>query len=462
MEKKDTQLVISNKDVMIKQFVAGFWEGANVFSGFSIDFALPLQGASMEYQGKKRIPAIISEDRHTISFTFPNSIYPGNKYSYILSILPYPALVKKLGNLRILEWPREDLSEIIFLPDTGKTFFSSALGKIKNNNNGSRTIKFSSYASKLLSHMRSASALRLEWGNAPRIQLRIDYKIKNYGVSAVHDIIIKTHLPPNTLFQRINLSELKNPIIEYDNDKNMILTLNVGNIGPNQTINQSLFIDIAPLGNKLIMFPDFGNFKDYFNLTRSGKVGEKLTKSSEFWDFSNPSILNLVKALKKNAKDASEYIQLAFKFVNQKIEYTKDKGDKRYTASETLQSRKGVCSEYSDLFVSLLRAGGIPAKTVRGWILNLDDSNNFSLGPHGWCEYFSPKHGWIQCDPTWGYLIGVSCQHICRKHEGFSSNQPDYSWKFSTRQTIPQKIDLGPENLPDLHLEEKITVEKII
>jgi transglutaminase-like putative cysteine protease len=77
----------------------------------------------------------------------------------------------------------------------------------------------------------------------------------------------------------------------------------------------------------------------------------------------------------------------------------------RYTGWERLdrgaafavRTGGGDCSEFADLFTTLARVRGIPARSVNGWTL--------SGGPtqrHAWTEVWLPSRGWTAFDPTWG------------------------------------------------------------
>ena len=181
-------------------------------------------------------------------------------------------------------------------------------------------------------------------------------------------------------------------------------------------------------GNASILLPNFGSWQDFNQITKTNSIGKALLAPSTYWPIQSPLIQELVHALKKNAINASQFIVLAFEFVNQKITY--EINGIRVDAKTTLITRKGDCSEMSDLFVCILRAGGIPAKIVHGWIIELEN-NSHKLEPHAWCEFFSPRvEGWLQADPTWGFLTGVSCQHITRQREGLISDQHTFSWRF--------------------------------
>ena len=52
-EVKQILLVIDRNDIMVKQFVAGIWEGINPFLGFSYTTSLPIDGCAAYIKGVK-------------------------------------------------------------------------------------------------------------------------------------------------------------------------------------------------------------------------------------------------------------------------------------------------------------------------------------------------------------------------------------------------------------------------
>ena len=63
-----------------------------------------------------------------------------------------------------------------------------------------------------------------------------------------------------------------------------------------------------------------------------------------------------------------------------------------------LQEKRGDCTEYSDLFVALCRARGIPARSVHGFTYKSSGVDQ----KHDWAEIYIPGTGWIPVDATWG------------------------------------------------------------
>ncbi|HEX5964358.1 MAG TPA: transglutaminase domain-containing protein, partial [Pyrinomonadaceae bacterium] len=76
----------------------------------------------------------------------------------------------------------------------------------------------------------------------------------------------------------------------------------------------------------------------------------------------------------------------------------------RAGAAETLATREADCSEFSQLYVSMARSLGLPARIVSG----LAYSGN-SFGGHAWVEVWIGE--WIELDPTWGTHF-VDATHI--------------------------------------------------
>jgi tetratricopeptide (TPR) repeat protein len=64
-------------------------------------------------------------------------------------------------------------------------------------------------------------------------------------------------------------------------------------------------------------------------------------------------------------------------------------------AVDTLATREADCLEFSQLFVAMARALGLPARIVSGMAYS-----DGSFGGHAWVEVYAGR--WIELDPTWG------------------------------------------------------------
>ncbi|KXB05870.1 hypothetical protein AKJ53_01825, partial [candidate division MSBL1 archaeon SCGC-AAA382F02] len=65
----------------------------------------------------------------------------------------------------------------------------------------------------------------------------------------------------------------------------------------------------------------------------------------------------------------------------------------------------GDCTEYSNLFIALARAAGIPAKAVSGYLYEAGSEDISTIG-HQWTIFYLPSVGWVPADLTYNPPVG--------------------------------------------------------
>ena len=75
---------------------------------------------------------------------------------------------------------------------------------------------------------------------------------------------------------------------------------------------------------------------------------------------------------------------------------------------EALESRKGVCQDYSNIMIALARTLKIPCRYVSGYLFHRVEYNDRSAqdATHAWVEALLPELGWVGFDPTNNLLAG--------------------------------------------------------
>jgi transglutaminase-like putative cysteine protease len=72
--------------------------------------------------------------------------------------------------------------------------------------------------------------------------------------------------------------------------------------------------------------------------------------------------------------------------------------------SEVLARRRGVCQDFAHLSIACLRAIGLPARYVSGYLLTRPPPGRQKLrgadASHAWASTFIPGSGWLDFDPT--------------------------------------------------------------
>ena len=75
---------------------------------------------------------------------------------------------------------------------------------------------------------------------------------------------------------------------------------------------------------------------------------------------------------------------------------------------EALQSRAGVCQDFSHIMIALVRGIGIPCRYVSGYIAPRESQHDRAgdNSTHAWVEAFLPRLGWVGFDPTNNVVAG--------------------------------------------------------
>jgi len=211
---------------------------------------------------------------------------------------------------------------------------------------------------------------------------------------------------------------------------------------PKMLKNDEIFFSVVLLFNtKNLRVPliDF-SFKEY-PLSIIGKY----CHSSKYWNIHNPKIKEIVNNLKnKTGDNVKLYLKEAFNFVNNYIKFKK-RMNERIGIEKILENKIGDCDEFSDLFITLLRAAKIPSIRSVGILASENNTkvpnynnkiNNHNLYIskdiksntnfnefHAWSEVFIPHYNtFVPFDPTLKLFSGISEKHILRIRMRYSDN----------------------------------------
>jgi len=134
-----------------------------------------------------------------------------------------------------------------------------------------------------------------------------------------------------------------------------------------------------------------------FVMPGEGEAGfppsKKLIQPTSNIDCDSPAVKTMVKRLKGQATDAVEIARRFYRWIRVNIAY-RSAPNPNCKASEVIRKRAGDCLAQATLFVAMMRAAGIPARIVAGYV----PKGGGSL--HVWAEFFAPSHGWLPVDPA--------------------------------------------------------------
>jgi transglutaminase-like putative cysteine protease len=123
-------------------------------------------------------------------------------------------------------------------------------------------------------------------------------------------------------------------------------------------------------------------------------------------------------------------------------EYVQGCTDVGTTPFEVYVTKKGVCQDFSNLFITMARLLGIPARYVCGYIFtgNSGHERARSDESHAWVQLYIPNIGWKGFDPTNGVLPQRS--HI---RVGYGRNYRDTTPTAGTLYSAPGKETMHVE-----------------
>jgi transglutaminase-like putative cysteine protease len=94
--------------------------------------------------------------------------------------------------------------------------------------------------------------------------------------------------------------------------------------------------------------------------------------------------------------------------IEQSFEFDAAFSDVSTPLTRVLAARRGVCQDFAHLAVGCLRAIGLAARYVSGYIETTAPAGHDRLvgadASHAWCSVWTPLAGWVDFDPTNGHL----------------------------------------------------------
>ena len=168
------------------------------------------------------------------------------------------------------------------------------------------------------------------------------------------------------------------------------------------------------------------------------------TRPSELIN-TNEDIVELARTLAQGSDDLYEVVFRLAEWTTTNIEYnlTTMTAEATHPSSWVLENRYGVCDELTNLFISLNRALGIPARFVSG----LAYTNDVSIfadnwGGHGWAEVYFPGSGWVPYDVTYATYGYIPSGHIKLK-DGVDSGGSSVDFEATGRSFSIESKPLG-------------------
>lgn len=259
------------------------------------------------------------------------------------------------------------------------------------------------------------SGISIAFGDAQFYAFDLAYHLQNKNLFPIKSEIA---LPPTTNYQDVYISGMEPPPanVRADKDGNWIAEYN---LLPAQkldvTVRGNAAIKLTPRQEEL-------SLEDY----------ALYTKAMTYWEATDPEIMKLAQTY-TTPKAIYEYVITTLKYDFKRV--TED--STRLGAAIALRTpNAAVCREFTDLFIAISRAAGIPAREVNGFAYTQNPRQRpISVTQdvlHSWPEYYNKeKKTWVMVDPTWGSTTGgvdyfdtLDNDHVAFVKKGVDSKEP--------------------------------------
>lgn len=279
------------------------------------------------------------------------------------------------------------------------------------------------------------------FGDVAHFQFKLTYHLKNNSLIQRRAEIA---IPPDTLYQQVLYSSIEpKPVeVEIDKDGNFLASFD---LTPRQSV------DILVTGSALIYTSPRGDFTE--NPPLEAHIG-----ANKYWEAASPEVTQIAKKL-NSALDIYNYVSQSFKYNYGRVNIE----NQRLGAKTALNNpNNAICMEFTDSFIALARAKGIPAREINGYAYTSDEYlKPLSLVAdvlHAWPEYWNEvSKSWVPIDPTWAnttggldYFNSLDFNHFVFVRRGVSSTYPPAAGSYR-QETTGKDVDIELKtNLPEI------------
>ena len=149
----------------------------------------------------------------------------------------------------------------------------------------------------------------------------------------------------------------------------------------------------------------------------------------------------------------AEFLLTVSAFINTHFTYAPAVTHASSPVDDVLRQGKGVCQDFAHLMIAVLRAFGLPARYVSGYVHRPGQESQ----SHAWCEAWLPGVGWVGIDPTNDRPVDEPHVKVAVGRD-FTDVPPNKGvYHGQARETIFVRVETRAlEHLPSLSWQEQL------
>jgi transglutaminase-like putative cysteine protease len=113
-----------------------------------------------------------------------------------------------------------------------------------------------------------------------------------------------------------------------------------------------------------------------------------------------PEIERLLQDINRNAVSPYKAVMELCTYIYTSFKYEAGITDVHSSLDEVWHLKSGVCQDFTNVLLQVIRMLGIPARYVSGYICPSDHATRGEGATHAWVEAYLPFYGWLGLDPT--------------------------------------------------------------
>lgn len=384
-------------------------------------------------EGEVLEPQIVTtEEKTSISFTFPNEIVGEGKQRNFSIQFSSPVFATLSGEVLEVTIPKTQQGNS-YAQTSATVRVPKAFGQPYRIEPTPSAIRDLAGWTEFMYQDYAGQGITAVFGEKQRYLLDLTYHLENPQTYRVSTSIT---LPPDTAYQRMLYTKLEpKPVsMSLDEDGNWLA---------------EYYLDAQE--QKVVEAQAYSELSVNPKLQTLVAVSSRWTQSQEFWETENESILALAQqhqtplAMYNAVVEALDYTKQPL--TNNRVRYG--------AAGSLLNPQDAVCQEFTDLFIALARANNLPARRAMGYAYtNQPELRPLSLDAdilHTWPEYYDEtSQMWKPIDPTWedttggvDYFNFFDLNHIVFAYNGISSSQPPSAGAFKPLDSKTQTVTVA-------------------
>ncbi len=186
----------------------------------------------------------------------------------------------------------------------------------------------------------------------------------------------------------------------------------------------------------------------------NGPMIQGYTDPENYLESNAALIVTLCKKITGGMKTPLKKALAIYNYIGDQFRFTGNDSDD-HGALFALSKMGGDCTEFTDLYVALCRAAGIPTRWIEGVTANPDPVTP----KHDWAESYFPGMGWVTVDPTWGRTLANRSRYfafwprthivVTRGRNLLMLNNHHYStWPYRYWGNAPKVVGVAKWTIP--------------